>query len=130
MKGGNVGIAVVAFDVGNSHPDSAAVIGGTTPALGNTISSTDVGIYVLDQTSIDDAKALARIENNSIKGNGAGPNTIGIKVEGGAIVDAGSDNGVDGNPTGLGNSSGNNDLSGYTGVSTGPNGQGHYAVWA
>jgi nitrous oxidase accessory protein NosD len=49
-------------------------------------------------------------------------NQVGIRVSDGAVVDAGSDNAIDGDPTGLGNSAGGNILTGYTGVS------GNYAI--
>src|SRR5262249_6944942 len=60
---------------------------------------------------------------------GSDGNTIGIDVGDDAIVDAGSDAGLsDPDPTGLGRSTGLNDLSGYTGVPGGTNPDGSYAI--
>jgi hypothetical protein len=61
----------------------------------------------------------AKLQGNTVRGSDG--NQVGIKVMGGAIVDAGSNLG-DGDPTGLGASTGGNILTGYTGTG------GNYAI--
>ena len=63
--------------------------------------------------------ALLRSKGNTLRGSDN--NLVGILVSGGAIVDAGYDSTVDSTPshanfTGLGASTGNNDLTGYSGT--------------
>jgi VCBS repeat-containing protein len=83
----------------------------TASIIGNTITnSSTTGIFA------DGAAAKVKIQGNTLSGN-----QVGIHVEGGAIVDAGSTAG-DGDPTGLGTSTGGNILTGYTGTS------GNYAI--
>jgi hypothetical protein len=113
IAGGSIGIAVVAFS-GNTGNSSAAI-------TSNTVTGTGKAIYVHDDDPTHTADALAMIQGNSLAGSGAGANGVGIYVDGGAIVDAGSTAG-DGDPTGLGPSNGGNILTGYTGAS------GHYAI--
>ncbi|MBA3483206.1 MAG: hypothetical protein H0T51_15465, partial [Pirellulales bacterium] len=108
------------------HVDNlgGATIGGATPGDANSITGYASGILVTGAAS-------AVIDSNSITGGTVGVNVfagstlvqsntltgnlVGIRVDGGAIVDAGS-TALDGNPTGLGVSTGGNILTGYTGA--------------
>ncbi len=100
---------------------------------GNNINANEVGVYVGDGSitisganvisnntvgiEVDGATAKAKIQGNDLRSN-----MIGIRAMNDAIVDAGSTSSLDGNPTGLGNSTGGNTLTGYTGTS------GNYAI--
>ena len=87
---------------------AGVVVGSGTVTIsgGNSITgNTGSGISASGST----AKVL--IQGNTLTGN-----KVGIHADNDAIVDAGSNNSLDGNPTGLGNSTGGNTLTGYTGT--------------
>ena len=88
ITGGSKGVLVEGADA------SAIVINNSASITGN-----GVGIYV--------SGGKARIQNNNLTGN----TTAAIRIESGARVDAGDCSG--GNVTGLGSSTGGNNLTGY-----------------
>ncbi|MCC7086779.1 MAG: right-handed parallel beta-helix repeat-containing protein [Pirellulales bacterium] len=108
----------------------SATIGGSGMGETNFITGYDAGVLVTAGNAILDSNSIAggtvglwaaggkiRAENNDLTGN-----LVGIRVQNDATVDAGSDNGLDGDPTSLGNSIGQNILVGYSGVG------GNYAI--
>ena len=99
VVGGNVGLA--------------AYSAGTRVSLSGNVIHTGSGIGVLAH------QATAKIQANDLTGN-----SVGIQVQNGALVDAGDvrNSGAGLNVTGLGSSTGNNLLTGYTGVG------GNYAI--
>ncbi len=112
ITGGNVGIDVISFTTADGAlGDSNAIIAG------NTISGALVGVGFIDADPTGDGyQPIAKLSGNDLRSN-----TVGIHVQDGAIVDAGSDP-ADANPTGLTAATGSNDLRGYTGTS------GNYAI--
>ncbi len=126
ITGGAMGVAVYSFN-GNTGNSVATITGGT-------ITST-TGVQVFDDDLLGDVyKPVATVSGVNAAGTGGtgyGVNVdggkamiqnsnlsghlVGLRVASGANVDAGSNVG-DSNPTGLGTSAGNNDISGYTGT--------------
>ncbi len=123
-------IAVTGNTVSGSQNGLLILSTGTNTVTGNSISGAATSIYVQDGAAtlkgntasvgsgvgiwVSGATARALIENNSITGD----SVAGIKVDGGATVDAGDchDRDVTGLATGgkpNGSSLGNNDLTGY-----------------
>lgn len=86
-------------------------VAGSSTIVNNMITGNTTGI------DADGTSAKALIQGNDLTGN----TTTGIVIRNGALVDAGDLS--NSNTTGLGSSTGNNDLSGYSGVTLAINDQ-------
>jgi|GEM_PF-4239011 len=141
VSGNTIGADPDDGTAGFSHGIRVGLTGQTQSAVtinnDNTISRARFGVFVQGQATIidnddsittnsvgilvDSAGSAALIENNDLTGN----TTAGIRIANGAKVDAGDSSGSDlsGLGTGSGSngsSTGDNDLSGYTGGGGGP----------
>jgi hypothetical protein len=131
IAGGNVGIALYSLN-GDAANTSATISGGSSQS-GTSIlvyqdpASTKHATASIDTVDVHDTthtgtgilvdKGTTFIQNSNLKGR-----LVGLQVQNGGLVDAGSTLSPDGNPTGLGNSAGSNNLTGYTGTG------GNYAI--
>jgi hypothetical protein len=96
--------------VSGSVAEGIRVSGGAVSVLNNNVTSSGIGLNL--------SGGSARVQGNTLNGN-----TIGARITGSAIADLGRQTpGTDASITGLPNSTGGNDFSGYTTTATATSG--------